>query len=151
MLVFVSCSKNVNENYEDRYHVIIKDSLLLNSVKEYVKQYKLGKDTVVLLVSIFKCPSSNEEVIFTEYTTFTDFVYGTDSHPSYHSTVDGYFVTISTDIHSYFYQGKAVNEEIQNSIKKNRIILKAWDGNIYDPPLWKTTRTDMAITKLRVR
>jgi hypothetical protein len=151
VLVFVSCSKSMDETYENRYHVTIKDSLLISSVKDYVKQYRLGKDTVVLLVSVFKCPSSNEEIVFTEYTTFLDFVYGIDSHPSYHSTVDGYFVVISTYMDGYFQQGRAVNEEIRRATQKNRINLKAWDGNIYDPPLWKTTRINGSITKVKMR
>lgn len=133
LFVLFSCSQGTILKSEHSGTVEITDSLLLNTIKDFIRESKINMDSSYLTVSYRSL--GRREVIYLSYeSTFYDDL----EPPIFISNVNGFMVFIDNPIASYI--NNDIKSQILDEIRKTKIKLEPDLSFLYHPPIWKITK-----------
>lgn len=140
-LIISACSKidNAKTSQDELIYssrVELKDSVLLENLKQYIEAYDLQSDKVILVVHLVS--QGMKEVVFIENTIRQP---SQRRHPSSFTTVDGFLVLIYSSLDTYIDRSNIVTE-VEHYINENDISVEKELYRSYNPPIWKYTECD---------
>jgi len=143
VLSFLSCQRKSSQDHvaTRSYLVEIKDDFIVNSIKEYVKEYHLDSSTTIVSINVKTDTYRTSLYISHTQNDLNKF----DRMPGRYTTMNGFLVLVYSDVDK-FIAPTTIKEELASVILENGIRLRVTEG-IDDTPSWKISKCDERITK----
>ncbi len=137
--------ESVNTN---RYLVHLKDSVLKQTIREYMDTFHLHHDSIMIKIYETSCWENHELVFQIDYNKFEDLVIRPGDLPAYYTFIDSTLVTIYNNSFDYI-DSSSIEQEVRSIVKNRNIHLRKSEDYIFDPPLWTIRRKNdsVAITR----